>query len=281
MERQNPTISLLITGVAFLSISTADEASSVLTYLRPYRSVEVSTTERGEIREVFVRKGEEVSRGTPLLRLDSESIEARLAIGRAQASSKGAILAAEAEVKLNRDRLEIVEKLQSRGTSNSAEYDRQKSLLDVSLANLTAAKEEKEIQQLQVKAIEVELARRTLKSSIAGVVVEVARDAGEAINSVREDALVQIVEVDTLQARAFVPLSIIKGWKSGDKAGLETVSGEPLSVGIIEFVSPLSDPATNTVEIVVRFENQERQLPIGEQVSLVFGQGEYPKGESD
>lgn len=258
--------------MAFLTLTRADEKTSVHTYLRPYRSVEVSTTERGEIREVFVRQGDDVSIGTALLGLDAESIEARLAIARAQASSTGTILAAEAEVKLNRERLAIVEKLQRRGTSNSAEYDRQKSLLEVSLANLTAAKEEKEIQQLQVQSIEVELARRTLRSSIEGVVVEVARDAGEAINSVREDALVRIVEVGTLKARAFVPISLAALLKNRDEARLETVSGKFLGKGRVEFVSPLSDPATNTVEITVRFENRDRSLPIGEQVALVFGE---------
>lgn len=274
MERHDKTISFLIASAAFLSLSWANEESSVLTYLRPYRSVEVSTTERGEIREVFVTQGQDVSEGTPLLRLDSENIEARLAIAKAQAASTGALLAAEAEVKLNRERLQIVEKLQSRGTSNTAEYDRQKSLLEVSLAALTAAEEEKAIQQLQVESIEVELARRTLRSSIEGVVVEVARDAGEAINSVREDALVRIVEVEILKARAFIPVTIARDLKTGAEVKLATIAGDPLGVGTVEFVSPLSDPATNTVEIAVRFDNDNRNLPIGEPVSLVFAKGE-------
>lgn len=270
MERSHQTIPFLILFAVFPAFVPADEVPSVLTYLRPYQSVEVSTTERGEIREVMVRQGDEVKKGDSLLRLDDENIEARLAIARAQAGSEGPILAAQAEVKLHRERLAIVEKLRSRGTSNSAEYDRQKSLLEVSLANLKSAEEEREIHQLQVESIEVELSRRTLRSSIDGVVIEVARDAGEAINSVREGALVRIVEVDRLKARAFVPLSLVQGLKDGAVAYLISMEEEELAKGEIVFVSPLSDPATNTVEIVVEFPNEERNLPIGKSVQLRF-----------
>lgn len=253
----------------------------VETHLQPYQSIEVSTTERGNIEEVFVKVGDRVRAGDPLLKLDSQVLEANLAIAKAQAENTGRVAAAEADRKLNQDRFDIVAKLRRSGTTNSAEYERQKALLAVSEANLVVAREESAIARLQLARAKAEVERRILRSPIDGIVVDLSRDIGEAVLGSVSETLAQVVDVNRLRARAHVPYRLARGLEvgatiqarieaeeenseeGGDRGEKGDEAREIVIVGTVEFLSPLTDPATGTLPVEVVFDNAGNKLQSG------------------
>lgn len=275
MERPNPAISFLtlLLGVFTTLVSGGEIAPgyvAVPTNLKPYQSIEISTTERGNIEEMIVKVGQEVKAGDPLMKLDAKLLEANLAIAKAQAENIGKVTAAEADRKLNQDRFDIVAKLRRSGTTNSAEYERQKALLAVSEANVIVAEEESEVAKLQLARAEAEVEKRILRSPIDGVVVDLSKDIGEAVLGSVSEVLAQVVEVKRLRARAHVPFQLTKQLKVGDSIQARIEDGEDtLATGVIEFISPLADPATGTVPVEVVFENEGTKVQSGLSAKLL------------
>lgn len=283
MDRPNTPIAILISTLAALAplegYSTEPEGRGtsvedrIITYLRPYRTIEIMTSEQGAVEEIHVERGSFVKKGDILLMLDSDLFEARLAVARAEAESTGVILAAEAEEKLNRDRLSVLSKLKSRGSANEAELERQAAQLSMSEANVVSAREQQEVAGLRARMIQVELDRRIIRSPTDGIVVEVSVDQGESVSqsSTLRKPLLIIVEIDRVRAKAFVPYEAASQLDKGSKVWIQFERGEPTSVeGTIEFRSPVADPATGTVEIIARVENPGLNLPIGIPATLVL-----------
>lgn len=270
MERSNQRYLILIaTGLMFqyFPIGYAEESvTRVRTYLRPFQSIEVSTTETGLIEEVNVKPGDRVEKGQVLIKLSSASIEAQLRQARAKTTMTGKRRAAEAERKLAKDRYSLMMSLKGRGSSNSAELNRGAASLQVAEGNLETVNEEIAFAFLEVARIQADLARRYLVSPIDGTVVDVTRDISETVSMRMENEapyLVRVVDLSKLRAKAHVPYQSVSDLKKGDKLLVEyPLSGKTFE-GTLEYISPVVDPSSGTVEVHVLFPNSSGEVPNG------------------
>lgn len=272
MDRSNPKhiglAFLLVTVHCFVTATFAqdDEAIRVRTYLKPIRSIEVSTIETGLIETLQVKPGDAVKKGDVMIKLNSAVLESQLLQARAKAAMQGKVKAAEAERKLAQDRYNLMEKLRGRGSSNSAELDRGLANLQIAEGNLDAVKEDLAFAGLEVARIEVEIEQRILRSPITGTVVEVVRDEAETVSMRLENDphyLIRVVDLSRLRAEAHIPFLQAKKLKKGDQLSIEFPKGAGSYEGTIEFISPIVDPATGTKEIHVIFPNESGEIPTG------------------
>jgi len=257
----------------------------VLTYLEPYRSIEISPAESGVIRELLVEEGQAVRKGTPLIKLDSEVIEARLAVATAQSKNKGRILSAESLLTLEKGRYDKLADLDTKGLSNNFELERQMANMKSSEGRLIEAQEQQRVFLLQAEQIKQELAQRILRSPINGIISEINKDIAETVTTLeasRDDHLIQIVEIDLLKATAHVPASSVPLLKIGDLLSIELDQElrsdpnppKPVS-GKIEFISPVINSSSNTVRIRLRIDNMKRAIRGGSQAHVLI-----PKSDS-
>lgn len=257
-----------------LFLVPARAEDEVLSYLEPYRSIEISSIETGIISEIRVKEGDHVAPGDVLLLLDNEITESRLAIARINAEGVGKLMATQAEVDLQQQRHDQLERLVTSGTSNSAELARQKALLVQAKGNQIIAEEEQKSFRLEVRQIEAELKRRVLTSPIDGIVVDISKDIAESVSlaSARpDDYLVRVVEIDRLKCIGHVPAAFARGLKKGDSLNLRVEDGAPVVVrGSVEFVSPVIDPATATVRIQLVIDNPKLTLRSGATVQILL-----------
>lgn len=255
----------------------------VSTYLEPYRSLEMSPAESGIIREILVKEGDHVIKEQPLLKLDSETIEARLAVAMAQADNMGGINAAESQFKLEEQRYE---KLQSLGRDASQyELDQQEATMKSAKGRLTEALEQKRVFQLQADQARAELERRIVKSPIDGIVVEIVKDIAEPVSPIensRDEYLIRVVKIDQLQAVAHLDGKWAGRIREGDemelRLDLPDDEGDGKAVlGVVEFISPVIDSASNTVRLRLRVDNASGLIRAGTPARLVIpgtgGQG--------
>lgn len=256
-----------------------EEFASILTYLQPYRSIEISAVESGVIQEILVEEGQKVAADQALLKLDLDIVEARLAIAAAQAGNKGAILAAESEFELNKDRHEKLTSLKGKGVSNEFEIQRQFATMKASEGALITAREQKTVYGLQVDQIQAEVERRILRSPIDGIVVDIVKDIAEAVSALdagRDEYLVRVVMIDQLKATAHIPEKLAMPLKIGDRMKLRTGESESegpddsrLVEGTIEFVSPVTDSTSQTVRIRLKVENTDHSIRGGSAAQLL------------
>jgi len=250
-----------------VTLTAQAEPLEVLTYLRPVRSIELSAREDGVIQEILVKPGQEVKKGQALVVLDTDVLEAQLAEAKAQAAQDGKIMGAEATRDLAAERVTVLEDLASRGTANSVELDRGRSNLKIAQGALNATLQERELFQLQVRRIEVEIARRTLLSPIDGTVTDVMKDVAENVTVVQpgeEPWLVRVVDLHELKATAHVPFEHCRDLKVGDSLQVRVDDqARTLAQGVIQYISPLVNPATGAREIHLIFANPDRKLLSG------------------
>jgi RND family efflux transporter MFP subunit len=258
-------------GLAAIALGAEDE---VLSYLEPYRSIEISAIETGVIAEIRVKEGDHVKAGDVLLLLDNEITESRLAIARINAEGAGKLMATQAEVDMQGQRFEQLQRLISSGSSNSAELAKQKATLAQAQGNHIIAEEEQKSFKLEVRQIEAELKRRILTSPIDGIVVDISKDIAEPVSlggARPDDYLVRVVETDRLKSIGHVPAMFARGLKKGDTLSLRVEDGAPVVVkGTVEFVSPVIDPATATVRVQLVIDNTAQTLRSGATAQILL-----------
>lgn len=284
MKALHLTLSLiLLTAPAATFGQQAPDQLRVLTYLEPYRSIEISPAESGVIRELLVKEGQTVKKGAPLIKLDSKVIEARLAVATAQSENKGRILEAQSEFNLEKGRYDKLADLDTQGLSNNFELERQNANMKSSEGRLVDAQEQQRVFLLQAEQIKRELDDRILYSPINGIVSEINKDIAETVTTIeasRDDYLIQVVEIDILKATAHIPAALVAFIKIGDTLPIEldpklrsnqAPEKTPKSVsGKIEFISPVIDSSSNTVRIRLRIDNMDRAIRGGSQAHVLI-----------
>ena len=139
-----------------------------------------------------------------------------------------------------------------------------------------ASKEDANISRLDAMRIRAELNQRVLKSPIEGYVIKVTKDVGEAVGPNRSDPnkadyLIRVVQISTLKATAFLPYKAVRHIKAGDEL---TVSSSDVvedwrTIGKVEYVSPIIEAATGTVEVRVVIDNPELVYKSGVPAKLI------------
>ncbi len=239
----------------------------VLTYLRPIREIDLASAESGIVAAIPVRPGDKVKEGAEILRLNTAVIEAQLLQAEAQAAQEGRLKAARAERDMARRRLEIIDDLAGRGSSNDAEREKATATLAVADGQFQAVEEEIAAKRYEASAIRAQLEQRILRSPISGVVTEITRDVGESVESRRAeipDYLARIVDLSRLTARVHMPAELAGTLREGMTLELQLQNEEaPRATGRVEFVSPTVDAATGLSEVHLIFENGNGRLRSG------------------
>jgi multidrug efflux pump subunit AcrA (membrane-fusion protein) len=183
-------------------------------------------------------------------------------------------MATQAEVDMQGQRFEQLQRLISSGSSNSAELAKQKATLAQAQGNHIIAEEKQKSFKLEVRQIEAELKRRILTSPIDGIVVDISKDIAEPVSlggARPDDYLVRVVETDRLKSIGHVPAMFARGLKKGDTLSLRVEDGAPTVVkGTVEFVSPVIDPATATVRVQLVIDNTAQTLRSGATAQILL-----------
>jgi multidrug efflux pump subunit AcrA (membrane-fusion protein) len=116
-----------------------------------------------------------------------------------------------------------------------------------------------------VEQIQAELNRRILTTPIEGTVVELTKDIAEPVSSnMQQDYLVRVVQLDRLKCIGHLSAASTRTLKTGDVMQVRIEDGEVLTVsGTVEYVSPIINPATSTVQIRLVIPNEDRMLRSG------------------
>jgi RND family efflux transporter MFP subunit len=247
--------------------SAAAQTTEVDGLTEAYRTVAVAASEPGLITKVFVREGDVVRQGQPLVALDSDVYAAMLAIAKQAMESLGNLQSAQADVQLKRDRLTKIEELRAGEWARQEELERSRTELAIAEARLVAVREELELRRLEHEKSKVQLERRTVRSPIDGVVTKRFKDEGEYA-APNDPTLFTVVQLDRLLAVFSVPSPAARELRIDQKVHVAFPGIATPAEGIVEFISPVTDAESGTVRVKVRIENPKQDYRSGERCSL-------------
>ena len=236
-------------------------------YTRPFRTSELAAAEAGIIAEILVVEGDRVSKSQVLARLNCEVLQATLELARAEAASVGAINAAQAELGLRQRRLDRLTELKTAGHARVEEFARADTDVQIAAANLRTAVDQQAIKALQVKQIQAQIERRTVRAPFDGIITTIHREVGESATA-DVGKVFTLVQLDKLRATIHLAGAEVASLKTGAETAVVLGVGRQSAKAKVSYISPLIDPASGTVRTDLVIDNPTDKFRSGARIRL-------------
>jgi RND family efflux transporter MFP subunit len=236
-------------------------------FTEPSRTISVASSETGTIKSIAVREGETIEQGQILAQLDDELYMVLLAIADEAMRAQSQLKSAQAELDMRRQRLEKLAELRAAGHARQEELDRAQTDVTLAETRVLAAEELLALKRLEHEKTKIQLARRSIRSPINGVVTTVFKDHGEFV-APNDPHILEIVELDPLLATFSVPSYEAVRLSKDQSVSVYLEDAGRLVTGTVELISPVTDAESGTVRVKVRVANAERKYRSGERCTL-------------
>jgi RND family efflux transporter MFP subunit len=206
--------------------------SEFVAMIRSLRSTTIQPQVEGFIRRIFVKAGDRVRAGQPLVQIDPEKQQASVAAWESNRAAR------EADVAFARQQLDRMQKLHGAGAVSRAELEQADTAYKTAQAQLKAI-------ESQIRESQVELQYYRVTAPSAGIVGDIPVRVGD-----RVDSSTEITTIDAgqgLEAYINVPLERASDLRLGLPVELLDANGQVIATSPITFVAPRADDATQSV----------------------------------
>ena len=221
-------------GVSIVTLQPTpiDDASEFIATVRSLHSTTVQPQVDGVLTKVFVRSGDNVTAGTPLMQIDPEKEAQTLRNTESQRAAR------EADVTYWKGQVERLQALLKAGAISQNELDTAQHSLDTAQANLAAL-------DAQVREGRVQLEYYRVAAPTAGIVGDIPVREGDRVTT--STMLTTIDDRAGLEAYIQVPVDRAPDLRVGLPVQLLDQDGKVMATNPLSFVAPRVDPATQTV----------------------------------
>lgn len=261
-------LAFIVLASLVLSHPASSEEDVFECMIEPRERVVVSTPVAGILIEVTVERGDRVLEGQVLARLETEVEEAAVAVARARAQAEAELHAAETRFALETRRLERTQELFGKGVVSDLELDEAQSSMAMAEAEWLAAKEGKQLMELELARAEAALRRRTIRSPMSGIVGKRFHAPGEYADP---PELFEISQLDPLFVEVFVPSTHIGRVQIGQQAIVrpeEPVGGRHEARIVV--VDSMVDAASGMLGIRLEMPNPQNSILAGLRCDVDF-----------
>jgi RND family efflux transporter MFP subunit len=218
------------------------QSSEFVATIRSLRSTTVQPQVEGIVRQVFVRAGDRVGAGQPLIQIDPDKQQASNTVTESQRASR------EADLAFAKQQLTRMQKLFEAGAVSRAELEQAETAHKTAEAQLAAV-------QSQIRENQVELQYYRVTAPSAGMVGEVVIRQGDRVTP--STIITTIDQPEGLEAYINVPLERALDLRPGLTVELLDSGGEVIAANPITFIAPRADDATQSVLVKATL----RQMP--------------------
>lgn len=222
------------TGVTMVTVAETpiEISSDFISTVRSLNSTSIQSQVDGRVTKIYVKSGDRVGRGTPLVQIDQEKEAANLHNTESQRAVR------EADVAFWKAQVERLRALLKAGAISQNEFDTAQHSLDTAQANLAAL-------DAQVREGRVQLQYYRVTAPTAGVVGDIAIREGDRITT--STVITTVDDKAGLEAYIQVPVDRAPELRVGLATQILDAGGKVVAQNPITFVSPRADPATQTV----------------------------------
>jgi len=226
-------------------------STEYLSILKSRHSANINPQVEGYITSIYVKSGDRVAVGAPILQIDPLKQQATVANQEAQKAAQ------EANVSLAKINLDRTMKLFDAKVISKADLDTAQNAFDTAVAQLKALD-----QQLQTQSVELHYYK--VSAPMAGIIGDVPVHVGDRVAVTT--LLTTVDEPGALEAYIYVPASRAKDLRLGLPVQLLDENGKIGAETKISFVSPQADQETQTVLAKAMVENPKSSLRVAQQV---------------
>ncbi len=223
------------------------------------RTAVVATEVAGVVAALVASEGEEVGKGSALVRLRREPIELRQQAAAGELAEAVARLKS-AELRLERARELEVSEVVSRQRVDDTAYEAE--ALQGRVAQLRA----------ETARLDRDLANTTVRASFTGVIGKEHAQVGEWLDI--GDPVVELISLDALEVRLQVPERYFHGLSLGTSSTLRFLALPGFELmGKVKAIVPRADPQARTFPVLVGLPNSARRIAVGmlAEVDLAIG----------
>jgi RND family efflux transporter MFP subunit len=211
-----------------------EQSSGFIATIRSIRSSTVQPEAEGVVTRIFVKSGDRVALGAPLVQIKPDKQEATV---RSTEASRAAV---EADVQYWTQQVKRLEALVTAGAISKQEFDQAENSLRTAQARLSAL-------NAQVNEQQVELQYYRVAAPQAGVVGDIPIRTGDRVT--KATMITTIDDNSALEAYIQVPIDRSPDLRLGLPVQILDPDGKVLATNPITFVAPRVDDATQTVLI--------------------------------
>ena len=253
----------LVLAIVTLIHCPSASAVEIEGFTEPFRTVKVAAEEMGVLSSVTVREGQSVTQGQKLACLSDDVLKAQLEVVKQELKATGKLRSATAELDLRTARLNKLLPLRAKGFARQEEVVRAQADREIALARLESVKEQMPVKQLEIKKIQVQMARRVIRASMDGVITVVKKRQGEFV-APNDPVILEVVQLKTIFAKFSVAsseaLKLSVGHATTVQLGLQRTQAK----GTIHFISPVTDAESGTVRVKIKIDNSAGKYRSGE-----------------
>jgi RND family efflux transporter MFP subunit len=209
-----------------------EQASGFIATIRSLRSSTVKPEVDGVVTRIFVKSGDRVTLGAPLVQIKPDKQQATV---RSTEASRAGV---EADVQYWRQQVKRLEALVTAGAISRQEFEQAENSLRSSEARLSAL-------NAQVNEQQVELQYYRVAAPQSGVVGDIAIREGDRVTN--STMITTIDDNSGLEAYIQVPIDRSPDLRLGLPVQILDADGKVLATNPITFVAPRVDDATQTV----------------------------------
>jgi RND family efflux transporter MFP subunit len=207
-------------------------SSDFISTVRSLNSTTIQSQVDGRVTKIYVKSGDQVRVGTPLVQIDPAREAASLRSTESQRAAR------EADVAYWKGQVERLGALLKAGAISRNEFDTAQHELATAVANLSAL-------DAQVRQGRVQLQYYRITAPTAGVVGDIAIREGDRITT--STPITTVDDKAGLEAYIQVPVDRAPELRTGLVTQILDADGKVVAQNPLSFVSPRADPATQTV----------------------------------
>jgi RND family efflux transporter MFP subunit len=249
---------------ATLAVSLAPAAAlaqALGCLIEPFQVSDVGSPIIGVIDTMAVERGERVRAGQVLATLRSDVERQSLAVAQSKAQAVGELRAAEANAELARQKLARAKNLADQQFISGQALEQARAEALVAENRLAQAREQRDVYAREHELAQAQLGLRTIRSPIAGVVVERYLAAGERVE---EKAIYRIAMVNPLRVEVVLPAAAYASVRNGMSAAVTPeFPGAGTRQAKVTVVDRVIDGASNTFRVRLELPNPDFALPAG------------------
>jgi RND family efflux transporter MFP subunit len=215
-----------------LAAKPVPQSSEFVATVRSLRSTTIQPQVEGFVRQIFVRSGDRVRSGQPLVQIDPDRQQAAATVTMSQRAAR------EAELALAKQQLDRMRTLHAAGAVSRAQ-------LDEAEAAHTSAEAQVEAIQSQIREDEVRLQYYRVTAPTGGIIGDIPVRQGDSVTPAT--VITTIDQGDELEAYINVPLEQATDLHPGLTVELLDSMGEVIASNPITFIAPRADDATQSV----------------------------------
>lgn len=221
------------------------DSTEYLAQLRSRTAPAIKPQVEGQITAIFVKPGDTVEAGAPLLRIDPSRQTAAVAQTQAAAASR------RAQLELAQRNLARVRELVQRGALPQQELDNAQAAEATARADVAAL-------GAQLRGSRVELGYYQITAPTRGVVGDIPVRVGDTVTPATQ--VTSVADISVLEANVAIPVGQAQGVKRGTEIRIVDDHGEQLAVGHVTFIAPEVSADSQSVLVKADIDNRAGTL---------------------